>query len=138
MNSIIKRLLESRGDDMLDPSLFEMTSGSDESYDLLEILDNKVQGALLKFGMTDVDLDDNGLTGDPKSTSNRTITYKTQIYRFKEGTILPLAKKEQSSLVSALTDSVRLPSSDEEYDYTVQIDIIGTELSIALRRDESL
>lgn len=138
MESIIKRLLESKEDDMLDTSLFDMTKGSDEFYDLLEILDNRVKGALLKFGMGDVDLDDSGLTGGSEPTPTRTITYRTQIYRFKDSKMLPLAKKEQSSIVSALTKTVNLPPSDEEYDYSVGIDIAGTELSIALRRDESL
>lgn len=136
MDAIVKRLLENK--QILDTNIFNASDNSDDAWDVYGQIDDIVKSAVRRIS-DDIDVDDTGLDSRGSISGDRAIIYRALVGRFNKRSpqdYTPIKSREWDRLKSDLENSIRLPDSDDQYDYTIRISYSGTTLEITLRREE--
>lgn len=131
---LVERLTEDNN--VISNKIFSMKNHSNEAYDFLDSMDNKlfdIKNSLF----TDVDIDDTGINSYGSVDGDRTIEYKANLLaHFIGKSYKPLNKKEFNMLRSEILSTLILPTQDDKYEYSVDVSQEGLGMSIRFNREE--
>ena len=131
---LVERLIEDNN--MISSKLFNIKDHSNEAYELLDSIDNRLFDIKNNL-FTDVDIDDTGMNSYGSVDGDRTIEYKANIFAHSVGRIYkPLNKKEFNMLRSEILATLTLPPEDDKYEYSVDVSQEGLSISIKFNREE--